>query len=352
MNAPAVLSPQVRLADLAAEAQRLDGFVRDAENGTPFHLPRWLQAVEKGCGQRAHMLVAEKGGSLTGLLPLTEMRSRLFGNALVSSGFAVGGGILAEDETSAAELAGAAWKLAGDLGCPEVELRGGPVPLGWERREGVYANFKRPLHENEEAELKAVPRKQRAEIRKALKNDLTVETGNQARDRDAHYAVYAESVRNLGTPVFPRAMFEAVLDGFGDEADILTVRHEGRPAASVLSLYFGGAVMPFWGGGTFEARALRANELAHFALMNHARDRGCTHFDFGRSKIGTGAFHYKKNWGFEPEPLVYARRIAEGSEARETNPDTPKYRLKVALWKRLPLPVANRIGPMLSRGLG
>lgn len=353
MNAPAHLPAiELRAADLTAEEGLIEGFIRDAAGATPFHLPRWLRAVERGCGQRAHMLVAKRGGVLRGVLPLSEVRSPLFGRALVSSGFAVGGGILAEDEATAQLLAEAGWALADQLGYPEAELRGGPVPEGWARREGVYANFARPLAADEADELKAVPRKQRAEIRKALASDLEVSTGSGAAQRAAHYRVYAASVRNLGTPVFPRALFDAVLDGFGEDADILTVSLRGEPVASVLSLYFGGAVMPYWGGGTFAARALRANERMYFALMEHARSRGCDRFDFGRSKLGTGPFAYKKNWGFEPEPLVYAGRTAEGAAPRETNPDSPKYRLQVALWRRLPLWLANRIGPPIARGLG
>ena len=213
---------------------------------------------------------------------------------------------------------------------------------------------RRDLAQDEEAaSSKTVPRKQRAEIRKALKNDLIVDIGTSEQDRAAHYEVYATSVRNLGTPVFPRALFDSVLDHFGDDADILTVRHDGKAVASVLSLYFAGTVMPYWGGGLFEARALRANEMMYFALMNHARDaKGCSRFDFGRSKVGTGPYSYKKNWGFEPEPLIYASRTADGEAPRDMNPNSPKYRMQVALWQRLPLSVANRIGPMIAKGLG
>ncbi len=354
MNAPVSLGTTVRPASLRdpGEVTRLARFVRETEGGAPFHLPDWLLAIEEGCGQKAHMLVAETGDRLTGLLPLTEMHSPFFGRALVSSGFAVDGGILASDRKSEKLLADAGWKLAERLNCPEIEMRGGPKIEGWERREGIYAGFARNLAENMESELNLVPRKQRAEIRKALKNDLTIDTGTAQRDREAHYTVYATSVRNLGTPVFPRALFDAVLHRFGNDADILTVRHNGDAAASVLSLYFDGAVMPYWGGGLFAARHLRANEMMYFALMNHARDRGCTRFDFGRSKVGTGPYAYKKNWGLEPEPLVYSRKTQDGVEPRVMNPDSPKYRLQVALWKCLPLPIANRLGPMLAKGLG
>jgi FemAB-related protein (PEP-CTERM system-associated) len=328
-------------AATAADHQAIRAFVHSRPEAEPFHLPEWSQAVERGCRQRAYMLLAEdERGALTGILPLTEMRSPLFGSALVSTGFGVGGGVLGHGADALGE---AAWRLSQHLGCASVELRGGVLPGGWQRREGTYAGFARDIPEGDDAILKAIPRKQRAEVRRALGFGLDVSTG---RDTGAHYRVYSESVRNLGTPVFPRALFEAVLEGF--DADILTVSRDGKPLASVLSLYFNGTVFPYWGGGTGEARTWRANDLMYFELMRHARARGCTRFDFGRSKLGTGAFSFKKNWGFEPRPLTYAVK----GEARETNPLSPKYRLQIALWKKLPLPLANLLGPHLSRGLG
>lgn len=353
MNAPA-FPPPVSIASAAIDDPRLDDFVRARPDGTPFHRTAWLSAIERGCGQRAYLLVAETArGRWRGVLPLHEIHSPLFGRALVSTGFAVGGGILANDESAAQALAEAAWTLAARLSCPTVELRGGMLPgRPWTIRADAHAGFVRPLAEDDEAGLRTIPRKQRAEVRKALANHLTVKTGRGADDRAAHYNVYAQSVRNLGTPVFPRRLFAAVLDAFGDDADILTVRHEGKAVASVLSLYHDGAVMPYWGGGTLEARGLRANDLMYFALMRHARARGCDRFDFGRSKTGTGAFAFKKNWGFEPVTLAYAVRTADGAAPREVNPSSPRYRLQVAAWKRLPLALANRLGPPIARGLG
>jgi FemAB-related protein (PEP-CTERM system-associated) len=200
--------------------------------------------------------------------------------------------------------------------------------------------------------LLSITRRQRAEIRKGLKIDFDIAVGRSERDREEHYAIYAESVRNLGTPVFPKSLFDAVIDGFGDDAEILTLRHEGKPVASVLSLYHRGVVMPFWGGGIWDARRLRANERMYYELMIHARRRGCTHFDFGRSKTGSGAYHFKKNWGFKPDPMTYAVWTADGAQPRDADPDSAKHRLQIALWKRLPLAVANRLGPLIAQGLG
>jgi FemAB-related protein (PEP-CTERM system-associated) len=344
MNAPvrlgALTISRTDPSDAAADA-----FVRAHPEATPFHLPQWSRAIAAGTGQRAHLLVAAQGGAVRGVLPLTEVRSRLFGAALVSTGFGVGGGILAEDASVAGRLADEAIRLAGDFGCPSIELRGGMLPSGWQLNEGTYAGFARPLAQGDEAILAAIPRKQRAEVRRAFGFGLAAAVG---RDTASHYRVYSESVRNLGTPVFPRRLFEAVLAEFGGDADILTVARDGRPLASVLSLYLGTTVFPYWGGGDRDARAARANELMYYELMRHAVARGCTRFDFGRSKIGTGAFAFKKNWGFEPQPLVYAG----WGTAREINPLDPKYRLKIAAWQRLPLWLANRIGPSIARGLG
>ena len=240
MNAFAVVDGlKVRTANLddAGERARIDAFVAGQAEAELFHRPHWILAVERGCGQRSHYLLAEdRAGTLQGILPLTEVRSLLFGSALVSAGFAVGGGIVARSQEAADALADHAWRLAVSLGCASAELRGGgEPPRGWIAMEGVYASFARDLPTGEEAILKSIPRKQRAEIRRAGTFDLEVSVGSGAIDRETHYPIYAESVRNLGTPVFPRRLFEAMLDRFDEDADILTIRQDGQPLASVLS---------------------------------------------------------------------------------------------------------------------
>ena len=346
---PLVTAPVgVREAALSdsRDAARIDAFVRASPGATPFHLTGWSRAVERGCGQRARYLVAERAdGELIGVLPLSEIRSKLFGKALVSTGFGVDGGILGD---AIEPLASGAWDLARRLGCPGIELRGGPVPIGWAVDDASYLGFARDLAANDEAELLAIPRKQRAEVRRSLGFDLEVVTGSSAAMLAEHYRVYAESVRNLGTPVFPAALFRAVADLL--DTDILTIRHQGRAVASVFSLYDGDTVYPYWGGGTAAARALRANDRMYFALMAHARARGCTRFDFGRSKAGTGAAAFKKNWGFDPTPRRYATR--RDGPARAVNPLNPRYALMVRAWQKLPLPIATLAGPWISRGLG
>ncbi len=355
MNAPIhpVATLTVRSADLAdpAERSRIDGFVAEHPDGALFHRPQWSRAVERGCGQRACYLVAERAGALVGCLPLTEMRSPLFGNAFVSTGFGTGGGLLAEGDAAVA-LAEAGWKLAQARGCSSLELRGGAIPDGWQIRPHVYSVFTRDLPDSGDALLAGLPRRQRAEVRKGREIGLEASFGRDERHRAAHYRAYSESVRNLGTPVFPRSLFDAALDEFGEDSEILVAWHEGRPIASMLSFTFKGAIHPYWGGGVHAARSLRGNDIAWFELMRSAIDRGLRRADFGRSKVGTGPWNRKRIWAFDETPLVYAVRTADGALPREVNPLNPRYRLKIAVWQRLPLWLANRIGPVIARGLG
>lgn len=333
----------------ATECEEADAFVRAHPQSTPFHLTGWSRAVERGTKARAHYLVARGAGGILGILPCHVMRSPFFGNALVSAGFGVQGGILGDVPS----LADHALFLAQRRNCPTVELRGGALPEDWAHDDSSYVRFIRELESNDDEELKAIPRKRRAEIRRALSWGLEVRIGTAPRDRAMHYRVYAESVRNLGTPVFPSRLFDCVLRDFGNDADILTVMRAGKPLASVLSLYHNGVVMPFWGGGTAEACAAHANEFLYYALMCHARStRGCRQFDFGRSKTGSGAAAFKKNFGFSPVPLCYARHTLDGGSARDINPQNPRYRLSQEIWRRLPLPIANALGPHIAKGLG
>jgi FemAB-related protein (PEP-CTERM system-associated) len=337
------------------ETQRIEGFLASHPDATPFHRPIWLQAVARGTGNQPLALVLERGDALVGYLPLSLIHSPIFGRVLASTGFAVGGGALVDDGVDPAPLFAALEELSLRHVCPSAELRGGPVPgarAGWVTKTQSHSGFIRPLADSDEAELLAIPRKQRAEVRKGLAHDFEVVTGSDAAIAAEHYHVYATSVRNLGTPVFPRALFRAVLDLFGADADILTIRHQGEAVASVLSLYHRGAVMPYWGGGTWAARGLRANDRMYFELMRHARARGCTHFDFGRSKTNSGAHDFKRNWGFEPAPLSYGVYTAPGGHARDADPTSATHSRRIDLWKKLPLPVANLIGPWIARGLG
>jgi FemAB-related protein (PEP-CTERM system-associated) len=333
-----------------ADQAAWDAYVAEAPAATFFHRFGWRTAVRAAYGHPCPYLIAEEGGRISGVLPLVRIRSRLFGHSLISTAFAVYGGPVVDTPQAEQALVDRAVEIARAEGVDYLELRSQqPSGLGWAAKDQAYATFKRPISADGEANLKAIPRKQRAVVRKALDRGLVGEIDT---DTDRFFALYATSVRNLGTPVFPRRWFDALRRAFPADSDILVVTAGGRPVAGVLNFYFRGEVLPYYGGGGVDARALGANDFMYYDLMCRAGAVGCTSFDFGRSKVGSGAYAFKKNFGFEPRPLHYEFWLPEGREMPDASPNNPKYRLMIAAWSRLPLAVANRLGPLISRSLG
>lgn len=347
------MTVRIRALD-AASAPAWDEFVRATGTATFFHRSGWERVIRDVFGHATHYAMAEQDGAIVGVLPLARMKTMLFGDVLASTPFCVYGGTAAATPEAAAALETYAIDLQKKLGAPALEFRRIEAEdAGWTGRPPLYYTFRKEIvltGDDETDMARNIPRKQRAEVRKGFKRGL-VSISNS--DTDTLHRVYAESVRNLGSPVFPRRYFKALAEAFPGEHDVTTVLHEGRPVASVLSFHFRNEVLPYYGGGTVAARALSASEVMYWEVMRRAgNERGATRFDFGRSKAGTGAFDYKKNWGFAPEQLHYCYRLAPGAAIPENNPNNPKYRLFIAMWKRLPVPVANVLGPPLVRGLG
>ena len=328
-----------------------DDFVRTMPGGTFFHLAAWRQVIAHAFGHRTYYVLTERDGAITGVLPLVHMKTRLFGNMLISNPFCVYGGPLAADAESAAALhEHAAW-LMSRLGAMAVEFRFlGPVESDWLARPDLYVTFRKPIAPDDAANMKAIPRKQRAMVRKGIQNGLTSVVSTEHVDQ--FHRIYAESVRNLGTPVFSRVYFRLLVTTFRDCCDIVTVLNDGRPIAAVLNFYFSDQVLPYYGGGKAVARSLAANDFMYWEVMRRAAARGFRLFDFGRSKLGTGACAFKQNWGFAPEKLHYRYKLRPGASIPDYNPLNPKYRLMIAVWKRLPLPLAGLIGPHIVRGIG
>jgi FemAB-related protein (PEP-CTERM system-associated) len=341
----------VRPLDAAAEPA-WDRFVEAMPAGTFFHRAGWARVIEGAFGHATHFSFTERDGAITGVLPLGRVKTMLFGDTLISAPFCVYGGPLAADAESEAALIAHAESLLTRTGAAALEFRHLPAQgeaNGWIERPDLYVTFRKPIEADSERNMKAIPRKQRAMVRKAIQNGLVSVADRNA---DVLHRVYGESVRNLGTPVFSRRYFRMLLEVFGDAADVVTILDRDRPIASVLNFYFRDEVLPYYGGGTAQARGRAGNDFLYWETMRRAADRGCRRFDFGRSKIGTGAFAFKHNWGFEAVGLHYRFRLKPGESIPEHNPLNPKYRLFIDAWKRLPLPVANALGPFIVRGLG
>jgi FemAB-related protein (PEP-CTERM system-associated) len=333
-----------------ADAAAWEAFVEHCPAATFFHRIGWRSIIEDIFRHRCHYLLAESDGVITGVLPLAEVASRLFGHTLVSLPFAVYGGPAAVDAESSRALLGAAVEVGRRRGVEYLELRDREMLAhGWPVQD-LYVTFRRLILPDLDANMLAIPRKQRAMVRKGIKHGLKSEIHATT---ETFFDLYADNMHRHGTPPFPRRYFTQLKETFGDACEVLIVRDVGgMPVSGVMSFYFRDEVLPYYAGDTTVARDLAANDFKYWELMRRACERRLRVFDYGRSKRGTGAFDFKKNWGFEPTPLVYEYQLFRRDTLPQNNPSNPKYRAMIAMWRHLPRPVVNALGPMIVRSLG
>lgn len=328
---------------------RWDAFVRNAPQATFFHFAAWRSILQDVIGHRGYYLYAEEQGRLTGILPLAEIRSRLFGHALISTPFCVYGGAVASNLQTEAQLAAAAVELADELQVDYLELRNREVKReSWPVKD-LYVSFRKPIYADHEENYRSIPRKQRAMVRKGMEAGLVARHDGSL---DDFYRVYAESVRNLGTPVMAKYYYAELKRAFGGDCEITVVTLNEHPVAAVMSFYFRDEVHPYYGGSTASGRDVKANDFMYWAVMQRAVERGARLFDYGRSKCGSGSYHFKKHWGFEPAPLPYTYHLVRAKAVPNVSPTNRKYRLFIRGWQHLPLSVSCKLGPLLARDLG
>lgn len=333
------------------DARAWDEFVTGEPSATFFHRFGWKDVVERSFGHATHFYLAEGEGRIQGVLPLAEIKSRLFGHSLVSTPFCVYGGIAARTEEARAALDSQAQALAADLGVGHLEYRDRDTAIHpeWPGTD-LYVTFRKTLDPDVEKNMLAIPRKQRAMVRKGIKNGLVAELEDGV---DQFYSVFSDNVHRHGTPVLPKRFFETLREVFGPDCEVQLVRSpSGEVISGVLSFYFRDEVLPYYAGDTEAARGLAANDFKYWELMRRACERGIRVFDYGRSKVDTGPYDFKRNWGFEPQPLQYRYKLVKAERLPENNPNNPKYRLFIQAWQRLPRPVANFLGPFIVRNLG
>lgn len=334
----------------AADRQAWDSFVLSMTNGTFFHLSSWKGIIESVFGHRTRYLLAERDGRIVGVLPLAEVRSRIFGHSVSSLPFCVYGGAVAADEGAQRSLHEAGVAFAREVGASYLELRNtGAKERSWPVQD-LYVTFRKELLPDVEANMLAIPRKQRAMVRKGIKAELRSEIDESV---DRFFELYADNVHRHGTPPFPKRYFQELKRVFGDACEcLIVVDKNGTPVSGVMSFYFKDEVLPYYAGDLTAARDLAANDFKYWELMRRACERGCRIFDYGRSKKGTGSYDFKKNWGFEPASLSYEYCLLTVDRIPENNPMNPKYRLFIEAWRRLPRPVVNFLGPRIVRNLG
>jgi len=337
----------------AVDAQCWDAFVRQHPHGTLFHLMGWQRLIENALEHEPLHIVARASGTaeVAGILPLFLVRSRIFGRMLVSTPQAAYGGILARSDAVAGLIFERARRLAAELSVEFLELRSFHNALGSETllRKDLYVTFRQQLQPDPDANMLAIPRKTRAEVREGARRGLEFKV-NEISVRE-FFNVYSRSVRDLGTPTFPRRLFEGGLREFGSDCKLFSVHWRGKLASAVWTLFYKDEIVPYFGGSIREYNPLAVNSFMYGSLMKYGCENGYRVFDFGRSKKGSGSFHFKKRWGMTMTDLPYEYLLVRRENMPDTSPMNPKFQLCVKAWRRLPLFLTRGLGPVISRHL-
>jgi len=337
----------------AADAARADwdGFVSTAAQAELYHDYRWRGLIEDVFGHECHYLLArERSGSVRGALPLVRLRSRLFGNFLVSMPYFNYASVLGDSARARDALVAASAAIGRSLGVGHIELRGRAhqdldLPV---REDKVSMRLELPT--SAEELFKRFDSKLRAQIRRPQKVGATSRLGG-AELLDDFYRVFAINMRDLGTPVYPRRFFAAIVAMFPEEANVCVVYLKGKPAAAGLVLRHRGTLEIPWASSLREANRDGVNMLLYWSVLEHAIASGCKTFDFGRSSKESGAYRFKQQWGAVPEQLRWHYWLSDGAQIPQITPNNPKYRIAISVWKRLPVSIANVLGPHIVKNL-
>ncbi len=325
---------------------RWDAFVRAHAFGTPFHLIAWRDTLESVFGYQPQYRVAIKDNRIVGVLPLFLVDNFMTGRVLISTPFAVYGGILAETDEAHEALRTAAETLAQQLGVQYLELRNRHAgqTAGFDAI-ARYASFTKEVAPGTAEDLlSAIPQKTRNLIRKALKHPYTA---RPAKTLDAFYRLLALCYRRHGTPLFPLHFFETILANFGDMVDVREVVLEDRVVAASMNFIFRGEMHTYYAASAPEALKFAPNDFMYFDHMLWAGNHGCHLFDFGRSKYDTGPFAFKKHFGTIIQPMPYEVKLVKRQELPNFTPKNPVFAMATRVWQKIPLPMTRMLGPAL-----
>jgi FemAB-related protein (PEP-CTERM system-associated) len=334
---------------------RWDEFVKANAQGTFFHLLAWRDVLERNFGYKPFYLYAEEAGEIQGVLPLFLVKSVLFGRRLITIPLAVYGGMVWRTEEAMRVLLRKAWELSNKLHVRYLEVRGNPYGnyLFADAddhvrftRDDLHVTFIQTIDPKEENNLSRIPRKQRHMIRQGQKNGLRSLMDDERLPEC--FQVYAESLRNLGTPVYSYHYFKDLKDTFGEQCRPLLVEYQGRIVAGVLTFFYKDQVLPYYGGSLPNYRHLAPNDFMYWELLSFGAANGYRIFDFGRSKKDTGSFNFKRHWGFEPLSLPYFYCQVGTKEISDTSSLTSELQWAIKLWRHLPLKLTMALGPRIA----
>lgn len=322
-------------------------YVINHENGTIYHLSQWKNAIEKTFKWKADYYIAESDDKICGILPLFLIKGLFFGTRVFSIPYAVYGGILADSMDIEEELLSFAKKYTQEKNAQYLELRYLHNPGLQLPKLDSHVTFRRKIEDTPENILLSIPRKSRASIRNGYKKfNLEVRID---KNLNILYKLYCLNKRKLGSPVYPKAFFKNLMTEFGDESSIMTAYYKNIPISTVLYFYFKDTCLPYFSGSDAQYLYTGANNVLYYELMKEARSRDYHYFDFGRSRVDSGAGAFKKNMGFSPTPLNYYYYLHNASEIPDISPTSSKFSQVVEIWKRQPLFLTKILGPRLVK---
>ena len=340
------------LRPLEQSEERLwDAFVDTRPEASLYHRSPWRTLIQDLFGHETLYLYAvNAAGDWMGILPLVRLRSRLFGDYMVSMPYVNYGGALGlnvEIETALMQAAGRSGQTAG---VSHIEFRDSVerAGAGKARTDKVVMELSLPASHDEL--WNGFSPKLRAQIRRPQREQTQVLHGG-AELLPQFYQVFARNMRDLGTPVYGEAFFAAIMAAFPAAAHIVIVRHGQQPVAAAFLLGHRDRLEIPWASSLREYNQLGVNMLLYWEALRRAIEGGYKTFDFGRSSIDSGTYRFKKQWGAQPRQLYWHYWLAHGQDLPELTPNSPKYQLAIRAWKRLPLFLANRLGPHIVKNL-
>lgn len=342
-----IMSSEIKIENATAVGKQWDEYVLQHPQSSFFHLSGWGRVLEKTFPYGSFSCAAVRAGRVCGVLPLFSVKNLPFGHSLVSAPLAVYGGICADDRDATNALLDYSRQLADRMGVRFLEFRS-QQPLPELPVKDLYVTFKKEIHPDPGKNMAAIRAKQRRMIRQGEKHDLTTQIGGEEL-LASFYKVYAHSVRNLGTPVYPLRLFKNLLQEFGPACKILGVFHGKEMLSGVMTFFYREEVLPYYGGALKEAFRFAVNDFMYWKLMCYGAENGYKVFDYGRSKVGSGSYDFKRHWNFEPMPLPYQYYLVKQKALPNLSPMNPKFSLPIEVWKRLPLWLSCWVGPKIIR---
>lgn len=332
----------------SVDVQQAINYVKNHPSARIYHLPGWCRIIEKSFGHKSYYLLSKKDGAINGVLPLVRQKSRIFGDNLLSMPYLNFGGPIAENNETETALLNYANGIADEHGISSVEYRETKSRQGYSHKENKITMMLELT--TEEEHWKSIGAKRRAQVKRPIRLGIVPLKG-KAELIDSFYSVLSENMRDLGTPFYSKQFFQNIVDEFNDYVTVHVIQIEDKPVGAALVFKFNNIADIPWASTLRSHNRFGTNMYMYWEVLKDVIHSECGVFDFGRSSKDSGTYRFKKQWGAEPVQLYWNYWLKEGETMPEVNPDNPKFKLAIAVWKKMPLFFTNWLGPKIAKNL-